>query len=162
MLRGLDARGTNADYEPTVVKVADRAAISGSLTVYVDEAGSPPTRRRLRKVGERLAFFSDAGVCPTPRAVPWSTNLTVPTSGSDRVTAARYEEFHEAVGTEGLGPFFERTEDGRVSMPDLCLAFRRDGRLFGLYPRIADGHVQTIEECLTALAAGNDIENVNC
>lgn len=161
MLRGLDARGTSADYEPTIVKVADRAAVPGSVTIYVDEACSPPTRRRLRKVGERLAFFADAGVCPTPTAVPWSTDLTVPASGADRVTAARYEEFRAAVGEAGLGPFFERTEDGRLSTPDLCLAFRREGRLSGLYPRISDGHVQTVDECLTALAAGNDVENVD-
>lgn len=162
MLRGLDARGATADYEPTIVKVADRAAISGSLTIYVDEVCSPSTRRRLRKIGERLAFFADAGVCPTPTAVPWSTDLAVPTSGADRVTAARYEEFREAVDEEGLGPFFERTENGQVSMPDLCLALRRDGRLSGLYPRVADGHVQTVDECLIALAAGNDVENVGC
>lgn len=162
MLRGLDARVATADYESIIVKVADREVISGSLTVYIDEECPPSTRRRFRKIGERLAFFADAGVCPTPTAVPWSTDLAFPTSEADRVTAARYEEFHEAVGEEGLGPFFERMENRRVSMPDLCLAFRRNGRLSGLYPRVADGHVQTVDECLTGLSAGNDVENVDC
>lgn len=161
MLRGIDIRGTDADYEPNIVKVADCATIEGSVTIYVDEALSPSTRRRLRYVDERLAFFAEAGIVPDPAVVRWATEVASPSTKPGMKTVARYEEFREAVDRNGLGPFFDRTEDGAVSVPDVCVAFRRDGRLAGLYPRVTDGHVQTVEECLTALAAGNGVENVS-
>lgn len=159
MLRGLDARGTTADYEPSIVNVADRTEPSGRVTVYVDEDPSPVTRRRLRHVGERLAFFADAGVVPAPTVVRWPTDVHVSEPAGGEETVAGYEEFREAVGSSALDPFFER-DGGDLSVPDLCLAVRRDGRLVGLYPRVKDGHVQTVDECLAALAAGNDVENV--
>jgi hypothetical protein len=127
MLRGLDTRGASADYEPTIVKVADRPTVADGVTLYVEAAPDSVTYRRFRAIAERLSFFAEAGIVPLPTVVRWSTG-----------------------DTEGAG-----------SPPDICLVFRRDGRLSGLYPRVAGGHVRTIEECLTALAAGNDVENVD-
>lgn len=159
MLRGLDARRTASDYEPTIVKVADRPSVAGQVTVYVDEALSPETHRRLRHVRERFDLFAEAGVAPSPTVVCWPAEVAHSASDEAGRVVARYEEFREVLDSDALGPFYERTAEG-VSMPDLCVAFRRDGRLSGLYPRVKDGHVQTVDECLTALAAGNDVENI--
>ncbi|MFQ3318530.1 MAG: hypothetical protein ACI8UR_001911 [Natronomonas sp.] len=159
MLRGLDTRAAGTDYEPTIVKVADRSVVTGRPTVYAEANPSPKTRRRLCRIRERLALFADADVVPNPTFVTWRAATAEQTEEQRPIVGDRCEEFRQSVGSEAIVPFFE-DETGAHAPPDICLAIRRGGRLRGLYPRLKDGHVQTVEECLVSMAAGNDVENV--
>jgi hypothetical protein len=97
MLGGLDARGTAADYEPSIINVADRTDSSGRVTVYVDEVPSLATRRRLRYVGERLAFFADAGVVRAPTVVRWPKTTLPSSPATEPVKESQMEKLETAI-----------------------------------------------------------------
>ncbi|QLD85355.1 hypothetical protein HWV23_06310 [Natronomonas halophila] len=162
MLRGLDVWG-KSDGEPTIIKAADRDALSGSVTVYVSNSLSPESHDRLRSVLDNFDRLEAAEVVDDVRVTRWPETVEAPTDGPAAAALACYDEFADAVGADTLEPHFEEhsgegAHERTVEFADICVAIRDDGELTGLYPRADEG--ASIEDCLTALAAGNPVENV--
>lgn len=162
MLRGLDVWG-KSDGEPTIIKAAGREALSGDVTVYVANSLSPESHDRLRSVLDNFDRLEAAEVVDEVRVTRWPETVEAPTDGPAAEAIACYDEFVEAVGADALEPYFEeRTGEGAhertVEFADICIAIREDGELTGLYPCADDD--ASVEDCLTALAAGKPVENV--
>lgn len=159
MLRGLDMWG-KSDADPIIVKAADREPLAGQVTIYASENLSPDSHDRFRTVLDSFERLEAAEVVDEPRVTSWPKQVEGPTDGPEAAAVSCYEEFVDATSADALEPQFTArdTEDGRViDFADLCIAIRRDGELTGLYP--CDG--AAIEDCLSALAAGNPVENLD-
>jgi hypothetical protein len=164
MLRGLDTWGETDD-EPMIIKAAGREDFDGDVTVYVAESVSSETHERFRAIKQGFDRLEAAEVVDGVSVVTWPTEIDAPTDGPEGEVVATYDEFVDAVGTEALEPFFEADDadshERVVSMPDICITVRESGELTGLYPKRGDRSVQSIEDCLTALSAGDRVENVD-
>jgi hypothetical protein len=162
MLRGLDVWG-KSDGEPTIIKAAGREAVTGDVTVYVANSLSAESHDRLRSVLDNFDRLEAAEVIDGVRVTQWPETVEAPTDGPAAAALACYDEFVDAVGDDALEPYFEEhsgegTHERTVEFADICIAIREDGELTGLYPRADEG--ASIEDCLTALAAGTPVENV--
>lgn len=160
MLRGLDAWGSS-DGEPTIIKAADRDGLDGNVTVYAADSLAPESHDRLRSVLDSLDRLEAAEVVDGVRLTRWPNEIHAPTDGPAAEALPCYDEFVESVGADALTPHFDErsgagTHERTVELADICVAIRRDGELTGLYPN-ADA---SVEDCLTALAAGTPVENV--
>ncbi|WP_254839928.1 HTH domain-containing protein [Natronomonas marina] len=164
MLRGLDARGSEED--PIVVKVADRERLEGTVTAYLRTGVSSVVRDRQSRVRETVERLESSGVVADTEVVGWPERArTPPDTDVEAGAVALYDEFVESVGDEALNPFFEARpgtggDDRVLELPAICVVYRDDGALTGLYPRWSDGDHHSIEDCLRALCSGDRIENV--
>jgi hypothetical protein len=162
MLRGIDARHVRGD-DAVIVKVADRADLTGDITVYVREDPPAYVRRRQRNVREVFDALTAAGVLDSVSVVEWPERATLP---NDDTVAEAYEGFVEAVGRDSLEPFFERkaatgSDEHVVALPPVCIALRGDDAVRALYPCWQDGTHHSIEDCITALSRGEPIANLD-
>jgi hypothetical protein len=164
VLRGLDSDRSDAD--PIVVKVADRRTHEGTVTAYLRTDVTAVVRKRQARVRGALDQVADAGVVGAVDVVEWPERVRGPPETMVAAAALDlYDEFTAAIDAEPLVPFFE-ARDGVggaarvVDLPAICLAYRVDGDLAGLYPRWRDGHHDSIEDCLRWLCAGGPLRNV--
>jgi hypothetical protein len=164
MLRGLDAQGTSED--PIVVKVADREPIEGTVTAYLRTGVASVVRDRQARVRETVERLDEAGVVGDVGVVGWPERARVPADTDTEAEAvALYDAFVGAVGVEALSPFFEERPaaggaDRVLDLPAICVVYRVDGTLSGLYPCWREGDHHSIEDCLRALCSGDRVENV--
>lgn len=164
MLRGLDSEGEDTD--PVVVKVADRTPLSGTVTAYLRTGVTSVVRDRQARVRETVEQVEAAGIVEDVDVVGWPERVRAPPEtdvGADALQL--YDEFIDAVEAEPLVPFFEARQgageaDRVVDLPAICVAYRVDGDLAGLYPRWRDGEHHSIEDCMRALCTGDRLENV--
>lgn len=164
MLRGLDSQGTDED--PIVVKVADRSRLDGTLSAYLRTGVSTVERERQARVRDTVKQVEAGGIAPATDVVDCPERARDP-SGTDveADAVALFDEFVEAVGPEPLRPFFEirpgvGAAERVVDLPAICVAYRIDGDLAGLYPRWREGDHESIEDCLRALCSGDRLANV--
>jgi hypothetical protein len=162
MLRGIDARTARGD-DAVIVKVTDRADLTGEITVYVREDSPAYVQRRQRNVREVFDTLTAAGVLDPVSVVEWPERVVLP---NDDIVAEVYERFVEAVGRNSLEPFFERkaatgSDEYVVALPPVCIALRDDDAVRGLYPCWQNGTHHSIENCITALSRGEPIANLD-
>lgn len=163
MLRGLDVRRGGGD-EPMIVKVAGREPLEGRVTLYVRHSVPEAASDRAASVLDGFRRLDDAGVIGDLQTVECPESVADPAEDGTAAVDA-YDEFVDAVGWESLDPFF-KTQSGTdgtdrvVTFPPVCVAFREDGELTGLYPRWNEGTHESIEDCLNALAVGDCVANV--
>ena len=164
MLRGLDAQGTSED--PIVVKVADREPLEGTVTAYLRTGVASVVRDRQARVHETVEQLDAAGVVGGVEVVGWPERARAPADTDAEAEAlALYDSFVDAVGAEALNPFFEERPatggaDRVLDLPAICVVYRVDGALSGLYPCWREGDHHSIEDCLRALCSGDRVENV--
>ena len=164
MLRGLDT--ADGDPDRVVVQVAGREALDGRLRVYLRSGVSAVVGERQSRVRETIGQLEGAGVVADVEVTEWPDRVRTPAdSGVEADVVALYDEFVEAVGTEPLHPFFETRSatgsHGRVlELPAICVTYRTDDGLAGLYPRWRDGDHHSVENCLEALCSGDRVANV--
>ncbi len=164
MLRGLDSDGGDGD--PVVVKVADRNPLDGAVTAYLRTGVTSVVRERQSRVRETVERAAAAGVVDDADVVGWPERVRAPADTDLAADAlALYDEFVAAIEAEPLVPFFEARPgaggaDRVVDLPAICVAYRVDGNLAGLYPRWRDGEHDSIEDCLRALCNGDELRNV--
>lgn len=150
MLRGLDVPTGGTAEEPTIVKVAGRAKLEASLTVYVDDTATGADADRQLDILQAIDRLESAGVLSETAIVSWE----------DSDVGSVYDEFSDATGGS-LAPHFETVADGdAVDVPKVCIAIRREGDLTGLYPRRKDGTDQSVEDCIRALCNDDRVENL--
>lgn len=160
VLRGLDSgAATRDDYQPPVVDLAGRESVEGSVSVYVHEAPSSSAGRRFVTARERLELLSEAGAVEEARYVAWPARVEPPATGEGAALESLYRTFVDAAGRDALEPLFERA-DGALAVPELALAVRDDGALSALYPRSTPSAVESVEDGLSRLLAGDDVENL--
>jgi hypothetical protein len=162
MLRGLDAWG-KPDGKPTIIKAAGREPLESNVTVYVADSLSDESHDRLRSVLDSFEQLEAAEVVDGFQVTRWPNAVEAPTDGPAAEALACYDEFVDAVGADALAPHFEeRSGEGAhertVEFADICIAIRSEGELTALYPRADED--ASVEDCLTALAAGTPVENV--
>lgn len=150
MLRGLDVPTGGTAEEPTIVKVAGRARLEASVTVYVDESATGEAADQHLEIFQAIDRLESAGVLTDTAVVSWR----------DCDVEDVFEEFRAAAGGS-LAPHFESRAGGdAIDVPEICIAIRRDGELTGLYPRRKDRSDQSVEDCIRALCSGDRVENL--
>lgn len=164
MLRGLDTG--SPDEDPIVVKAAGRERLEGTVTAYLRTGVSSVVRDRQARVRETVERLEGSGVVTEVEVTGWPERArTPPDTDVEAGAVALYDEFVESVGAESLNPFFEeRTgtggDDRVLDLPAICVVYREDGELAGLYPRWSDGDHHSIEDGLRALCTGDRVANV--
>lgn len=151
MFMGLDSTAATSDHEPFIIKSAGREPVVAEVTVYVRESAPSAAADRVKALLDGFDRVAAAGVA----------DVDIETWNPE---ADRYEAFVDAVGWQSLEPFFDTraATGGRVVVPPpICVSLRREGSVVGLYPRWNDGTHETVRDCLTALAAGDAVENVD-
>jgi len=139
------------------------------LDVYMRAFAPDAAQRRQEAMLDRMRELRDRGVIEDVSVTRWSNQVSV-TPARDReppVGVETYRELDEVIdGTElSIEPFFrERSGAGGdrtvLSLPVLCVAIQRDGEITGVYPCSAPDGSYSVTDCLDALAAGDDVENV--
>jgi len=139
------------------------------LDVYMRAFTPDAARRRQEAMLERMRELRDRGLVEAVSVTRWSNQVSV-SRVRDReqpVGVETYQELDDATdGTElSIEPFF-RERSGHeadrtvLSLPVLCVAIRRAGEITGVYPCSAPDGSYSVTDCLDALAAGDDVENV--
>lgn len=165
MLRGLDTSTNDGSDEAVVIKMTDRVELAGEPTVYLRESAPEYVRDRQRAVLDVVETLEATDVTGEVPVVGWPKRVRDPSDGRGSTALAAYDEFVEAVGRRSLEPFFEEKQgagrtDRVVVMPVVCIAFREEGTLKGLYPHWSEGTHHSVENCLDALTAGESVANV--
>lgn len=144
------------------------AQCGASVTLYL-RAGAPTAARdRQADARARVEALAEAGILLDSAVSEWPSKAIVPSDGPADSAVGIYDEFAAAVATHpgvDLEPFFEDRPgvewiDRVVVLPVVCLAIRRGDDLTGLYPCWNEGRHETVEDGLTALEAGEDVENL--
>jgi len=148
------------------MKDADRQL---ELDVYMRAFAPDAAQRRQEAMLERMRELRDRGMIEEVSVTRWSNQVSV-SPEHDReppVGVEAYRELDQTTdGTElSIEPFFRERSGHRenrtvLSLPVLCVAIRRDGQITGVYPCSAPDGSYSVTDCLDALAAGEDVENV--
>ena len=150
---------TRADYQPPVVDCAGREAAGTTVSVYVHGSPSLSGHQRFVAARERVELLAEAGVVEDARYVAWPARAEPPTTGDGVALEPLSCAFVDAAGRDALEPFFERV-DGAPVVSKLALAVRDDGTLAALYPQSRADGTETVEDGLSRLLAGDDVENL--
>lgn len=146
-----------------------------TVTVHLRSSPVSAAARRQKTVLDRVRELEAEGAVPELRVERWGARVSVPAEDAHPDDAAAlFTEFEAAAEDAGLRltPFFETRESvgGLLSsgpateriiiFPVVSLTIRDDDGLAGLYPCWNDGIHQSVEDCLGALADGEDGRNL--
>lgn len=151
MLRGLDTGGTGS-YEPPIITVTDRVPTPEEVAVYVRRPVRPADRPLVREALETARLL---------RTAPTGERVRIPdvrTEGEEPTDARRTRRAASAAVGEPVRSPLESVGDERFT--PVCIAIRRSGSLVGYYPRPTGEEPQTVRDGLSALSAGDDLENL--
>ena len=139
------------------------------LDVYMRAFVPDAAQRRQEAMLERMRELSDRGKVDDVSVSRWSSQVCV-SPGLEHDAADGAEAYRElrdaAAGTDlSIEPFFRErrgaSEDRRVvSLPVLCVAVRRGDEITGIFPCSAEDGTYSVADCLDALEAEADVENL--